>query len=127
MAKSSQIIPIERIQNSIYLIRGQKVILDKDLANLYGVPTKALIQAIKRNIDRFPSDFMYQLTDKEFINLRSQFVTSKWGGRRYNPYVFTEQGVAMPSCVLSQNVIPLNIQRSKLAKPKKPFCFKREK
>jgi hypothetical protein len=70
---------------------------------------------------------MYQLTDKEFINLRSQFVTSKWGGRRYNPYVFTEQGVAMPSCVLSQNVIPLNIQRSKLAKPKKPFCFKREK
>jgi len=95
MMKSSEIIPIERIHNRIYLIRGQKVILDKDLAALYGVETKALIQLVKRGIERFPSDFMYQLTDKEFATLRSQIVTLSWGGRRYNPYAFTEQGVAV--------------------------------
>ena len=77
MANSSEIIPIERIQNRIYLIRKQKVMLDKDLAALYGVETKALIQAVKRNIERFPPDFMYQLTDKEFAILRSQIVTSR--------------------------------------------------
>ena len=110
MAKSSEIIPIERIQNSIYLIRKQKVMLDKDLAALYGVETKALIQAVKRNIERFPSDFMYQLTDKEFAILRSQIVTTSWGGRRYSPYVFTEQGVAMLSSVLrSKRAIEVNI------------------
>ncbi len=110
MAKSSEIIPIERIQNSIYLIRKQKVMLDKDLATLYGVETKALIQAVKRNIERFPSDFTYQLTDKEFAILRSQIVTSSWGGRRYNPYAFTEQGVAMLSSILrSKRAIEVNI------------------
>jgi len=110
MAKSSEIIPIERIQNSIYLIRKQKAMLDKDLAALYGVETKALIQAVKRNIERFPSDFMYQLTDKEVVILRSQIVTSSWGGRRYNPYVFTEQGVAMLSSVLkSKRAVAVNI------------------
>ena len=87
---ANSIVPIERIQNSIYLIRKQKVMLDKDLATLYGVETKALIQAVMRNIERFPSDFMYQLTDEEFAILRSQIVTSSWGGRRYNPYAFTE-------------------------------------
>jgi len=108
--KLSEIIPVERIQNSIYLIRKQKVMLDKDLAALYGVETKALIQAVKRNIERFPSDFMYQLTDKEFAILRSQIVTSSWGGRRYNPYVFTEQGVAMLSSVLkSKRAVEVNI------------------
>jgi len=110
MTRSSEVIPIERIQNSIYLIRNQKVMLDKDLAALYGVETKALIQAVKRNIERFPSDFMYQLTDKEFAILRSRIVTSSWGGRRYNPYVFTEQGVAMLSSVLkSKRAAEVNI------------------
>ena len=110
MAKLSEIIPVERIQNSIYLIRKQKVMLDKDLAVLYGVETKVLIQAVKRNIERFPSDFMYQLTDKDFTILRSQIVTSSWGGRRYNPYAFTEQGVAMLSSILrSKRAIEVNI------------------
>ena len=108
--KAALIIPIERIQQCIYLIRKQKVMLDKDLAALYGVETKVLIQAVKRNIERFPSDFMYQLTDKEFAILRSQIVTSRWGGRRYKPYVFTEQGVAMLSSVLrSKRALAVNI------------------
>jgi len=107
---ANSIVPIERIQNSIYLIRKQKVMLDKDLATLYGVETKALIQAVMRNIERFPSDFMYQLTDEEFAILRSQIVTSSWGGRRYNPYAFTEQGVAMLSSVLrSKRAVEVNI------------------
>ena len=85
--------------------------LDADLARLYGVPTKVLIQAVKRNITRFPADFMYQLADKEFMNLRSQFVTSNRGGRRYLPYAFTEQGVAMLSSVLnSERAIQVNVQ-----------------
>lgn len=110
MAKSSGVISIERIQKSIYLIRGQKVMLDKDLASLYGVETKTLIQAVKRNIERFPGDFMYQLADKEFANLRSQIVTSSWGGRRYLPYAFTEHGVAMLSSVLnSERAVQVNI------------------
>ena len=110
MAKSKGMVPVERIQNSIILIRGNKVLLDRDLAALYGVETRVLIQAVKRNIERFPSDFMYQLTDKEFINLKSQFVTSSWGGTRKNPYVFTEQGIAMLSSVLnSKRAIEVNI------------------
>ena len=84
--------------------------LDKDLAELYGVKTKVFVQAVKRNIDRFPDDFMFQLTKEEFENLRSQFVTSSWGGRRYLPYAFTEQGVAMLSSVLnSKRAIQVNI------------------
>ena len=105
-----QLVPIERIEAKILLIRGQKIMLDKDLAELYGVETKVLIQAVKRNIERFPEDFMFQLTKEEFEILRSQFVTSKWGGRRYFPYVFTEQGVAMLSSVLkSERAIEVNI------------------
>lgn len=94
-------IPAERIERSILVLRGYKVLLDADLARLYGVETKVLLQALKRNLDRFPKDFMFQLTDQEFRDLRSQSVTSSWGGRRYAPYVFTEQGVAMLSSVLN--------------------------
>ena len=106
------IIPVERIQQCIYMIRGERVLLDKDLAVLYGVETKVLNQAVKRNIDHFPEDFMFQLSCEEAESLRSQFVTSNEGrgGRRYMPYVFTEQGVAMLSTVLrSQRAIQVNI------------------
>ena len=85
------------IESLIYEIRGQKVMLDRDLARLYGVETKVLNQAVKRNIKRFPEDFMFQLNNEEFTNLMSQIVTSSWGGIRKLPYVFTEQGVAMLS------------------------------
>ncbi len=99
------------IAAKIYLVRGIKVILDRDLAELYGVETRSLIQAVKRNIDRFPSDFMFQFTQDEFNSLRSQIVISKGkGGRRYLPFVFTEQGVAMLSSVLrSKRAIEVNI------------------
>jgi hypothetical protein len=101
----------EVITSKIYLIRGLRIMLDSDLAELYGVETKVLNQAVKRNMDRFPEDFMFELSEKEFANLRSQFVTSSWGGRRNLPNVFTEQGVAMLSSVLkSENAIKVNIQ-----------------
>ena len=107
-------ISVERIEPRIYLIRGQKVILDHDLADLYNVPTKTLKQAVRRNIDRFPSDFMFELTHQEFVNLRSQIVTSslpQWGGARYKPMSFTEQGVAMLSSVLrSKRAVRVNIE-----------------
>ncbi len=108
----NEIIPIENVEKRILMVRGHKVLIDKDLAELYGVETKVLIQAVKRNIDRFPSDFMFQLNNQEVVRLRSQFVTSKSGrgGRRYLPYVFTEQGVAMLSTVLkSERAIKVNI------------------
>jgi hypothetical protein len=99
------------IIHQIYLIRGHKVMLDKDLALLYSVETKVLKQAVKRNMKRFPEDFMFELTEKEFSNLRSQFVTSSWGGSRYLPMAFTEQGVAMLSSVLNNDkAINVNIQ-----------------
>jgi hypothetical protein len=104
-------LPDEIIMNKIYLIRGNKVMIDKDLAELYGVETKVLKQQVKRNSERFPGDFMFELTKEEFNNLRSQFVTSSWGGARYLSMVFTEQGVAMLSSVLrSQQAIRVNIQ-----------------
>ena len=87
---NKQIIPIEQISGKILLIRGQKVILDRDLAELYGVETKVLKQAVKRNIERFPEDFMFVLAMEEFTNLRSQIVTSRWGGIRYSSMAFTE-------------------------------------
>jgi hypothetical protein len=107
----NQLIPSEFIEKKILLIRGQKVILDSDLAELYGVESKILNQAVKRQLKRFPLDFMFQLTNQEVINLRSQSVTSsEWGGRRYAPYAFTEQGVAMLSSVLnSDRAIEVNI------------------
>ena len=109
MAKSSAIIPIERIQNCILLIRSQKVILDKDLAVLYGVETRDLNKAVTRNIERFPTDFMFQLDKKEFEDLKFHFGTSSWGGTRKLPRVFTEQGIAMLSSVLrSKRAIEIN-------------------
>jgi hypothetical protein len=97
-----QLMPVEIIERRIYVIRGQKVMLDSDLAQLYEVPTKRFNEAVKRNNDRFPADFMFQLTDEEAQSLRSQIATSNIGrgGRRYLPYVFTEHGVAMLSAVL---------------------------
>ena len=105
-------IPIERIEKRIFMIRGQKVMLSTDLAELYAVEPRALVQAIKRNRERFPEDFMFQLSDKEFQNLKSQIVTSSWGGlRRAAPYAFAEQGVAMLSSVLrSKKAIQVNIE-----------------
>jgi len=99
------------IEQNIFLIRGYKVMLSTHLAELYGVEVKRLIESVKRNKERFPSDFMIQLTDKEVTNLKSQFATSSWGGaRRANPYAFTEQGVAMLSSVLrSRRAIQVNI------------------
>jgi len=102
----------ENISRRILTVRGHRVMLDADLAELYDVPTKAFNQAIQRNMDRFPEDFMFQLTEEEFAGLRSQFVTSKKrrGGRRYLPYVFTEQGVAMLSGALnSHRAVQANI------------------
>ena len=102
--------PMERIKKSILLIRGQNVMLDRDLAGLYGVETKQLKRAVRRNIGRFPGNFMFQLTKEEFDNLRSHFGTSSWGGTRYMPLAFTEQGVAMLSSVLnSDRAIEVNI------------------
>ena len=100
-----------QIQNLIYEIRGQKVMLDSDLATLYQVQTKVLNQAVKRNLKRFPADFMFQLTKEEFLNLKSQIVTSSWGGVRKMPFVFTEQGVAMLSGLLNSDIaIAVNIK-----------------
>ncbi len=108
-----ELIPQERIEKAILLIRGHKVMLDKDLAELYGVATKVLNQAVKRNLSRFPDDFMFQLTPEEDDALRSQFVTLKPGRgkhRKYLPYAFTEHGVAMLSSVLnSDRAIEVNI------------------
>ena len=92
------------VQNLIYEIRGQKVMLDSDLARLYQVETKVLNQAVRRNIKRFPEDFMFQLDNKEFANLKSQIVTSSWGGRRTPPLAFTEEGIAMLSSVLHSDI-----------------------
>ena len=109
----SNLIPDEIIINKIYLIRGIKVMLDRDLAEMYGVETRVLKQAIKRNIERFPEDFMFEMTAEELRNWRSQFVTSNSDkmGLRYSPFCFTEQGVAMLSSVLNSKVaIQVNIQ-----------------
>jgi hypothetical protein len=109
--KELQILPDETIINKIYIIRDKKVMIDRDLAELYGVDTRVLHQTVKRNLKRFPDDFMFQLTDEEFRNLRSQIVTSSWGGSRFRPMVFTEQGVAMLSSVLnSERAISVYIQ-----------------
>ena len=120
---SKQVVPLEIIENRIFLIRGLKVMLSSDLAELYGVQPKVMIQAVKRNIERFPEDFMFQLTKSEYSNLKSQNVTSSgakrpgamgpyWGGlRRATPYAFTEQGVSMLSSVLrSKQAVQVNIQ-----------------
>ena len=113
MAKKIQALRIveEKIVNKIYLIRGMKVMLDFELSELYETETKQLKRQVRRNIERFPDDFMFELTTEEFSDLRSQFGTSSWGGSRYTPMAFTEQGVAMLSSVLnSSTAIKVNIQ-----------------
>jgi hypothetical protein len=98
------------ISNQIYFIRGEQIMLDFDLAQLYGVETKRLKEAVKRNIERFPEDFMFELTKSEWENLRTHFAASSWGGIRYMPYAFTEQGVAMLSGILrSERAVEVNI------------------
>lgn len=102
---------VSKIESKIYLIRNEKILLDRDLAELYGVETKQLKRAVRRNIDRFPDDFMFELSKEEFQNLRNQIGTSSWGGNRYSPMAFTEQGVAILSSVLnSSQAIEVNIQ-----------------
>jgi hypothetical protein len=111
--ENSIIIVDEVVMNKIYIVRGQKVTLDRDLAELYQIDTKVLKQSVKRNMDRFPDDFMFELTEIEFKNWRSQFVTSNADklGLRYAPFAFTEQGVAMLSSILkSKKAISVNIQ-----------------
>jgi len=108
MAKD--LIPQEIIERKIFIIRKHKVMLDIDLAELYDVPTKVLNQAVRRNIKRFPPDFMFKLSKAEFKSLRSHFVTAKYSKRRFYPYVFTEQGVAMLSSVLNgERAVQVNI------------------
>ncbi|MBI5298708.1 MAG: ORF6N domain-containing protein [Deltaproteobacteria bacterium] len=106
------ILPMEHIEKRIFLLRGRKVMLSTDLAELYGVEPKVLVQAVKRNLERFPDDFMLQLENQEVRNLKSQIVTSSWGGlRRANPYAFTEQGIAMLSSILrSRQAVLVNIE-----------------
>jgi hypothetical protein len=111
-ASSSVILDVQEIERHILVVRGQRVLLDSDLGQLYGVPTKALNQAVARNTERFPEDFAYQLTVQEFTDLKSQFVTSKTGrgGKQKLPWVFTEHGVAMLSSVLrSPRAVQVNI------------------
>lgn len=111
MADTTSLVPAERIDAIIYVLRGEKVILDRNIASLYEVPTKVLMQAVKRNRKRFPKDFMFQLTTEETRDLRYQIGTSSWGGNRYRPYAFTEQGVAMLSGVLrSERAVQVNVE-----------------
>jgi hypothetical protein len=113
MTSSTDSLPIaEQVTGAIFVLRGQRVLLDSHLADLYGVAVKILVQAVKRNRARFPADFMFQLTKQEVARLRSQFVTSNGrGGRRYAPYAFTEQGVAMLSSVLrSKRAVLVNVE-----------------
>lgn len=105
----------ERVLQLIHFIRDQKVMLDSDLADMYGVPTKRLNEQVKRNLDRFPIDFMFQLNEEEWENLKSHFATSSWGGRRTYPYAFTEQGVSMLSSVLNNpQAIQINISKMRV-------------
>ena len=106
-----EVVPLENIAALIYFVRGRKIMLDRDLAILYGVPTKRLKEQVRRNIERFPEDFMFELTREEFDSLRPQFATSNRGGTRYMPMAFTEHGVLMLSSVLkSEKAIQVNIQ-----------------
>lgn len=117
-------IPDESIIKKIFTLRGVNVLLDKDLASLYGVETKVLKQSVKRNIERFPPDFMFVAEKEELIILRSQFVTSRWGGERYLPMVFTEHGVLMLSSVLkTERAIQANIQIIRIFNKIREFLF----
>ena len=128
MAKVKQelqaLVEEQKILNKIYVIRGEKIMLDKDLAEMYKVETRVLNQSIKRNINRFPKDFMFQLSEKEFKNLISQNVTSSWGGTRKLPFAFSEQGVAMLSSVLnSETAIEVNIRIIRVFTKMKEFAL----
>jgi hypothetical protein len=133
--KNEMMIPEEVIMSKIYIIRNQKVIFDKDLAELYEVETKALKQAVKRNMDIFPEHFMFELTEDEFKNLRSQIVTSSWGGQRYLPYVFTELGVLQLANVLksvrarrmSIRILEVFVKMREMLATHKEILFKIEK
>ena len=106
-----KIVQIEWIQERIYLIRGSKVMLSHDLAQIYGVEPRTLMQAVKRNLERFPADFVFHLENQEVMNLKSQFVISSWGGSRVAPYAFTELGISMLSSVLNNSLaIQINIE-----------------
>ena len=122
---NEEIIHIDEIKTKIYTIRGVQVMLDSDLAKLDGVETRVLNQAVKRNKERFPEDFMFQLTKEEVESLRSQIVISSWGGRRYLPYAFTEQGVAMLSAVLkSKTAVEVSIKIMKAFVAMRKFILK---
>ena len=126
MELQNTLVPEEAIISKIYYLREQKVMLDRDLAELYGVQTRTLMQAVKRNVDRFPEDFMFQLKDEEFQNWKSQIVISKGDkmGLRKRPYAFTEQGVAMLSSVLnSASAIKMNIQIIRLFTKMRQLLF----
>jgi phage regulator Rha-like protein len=108
--KEQSLIPVERIEQKIFLIRNQKVMLSMDLASLYGVEHRVIMQAVRRNIERFPSDFMFQINVEEWEILKSQFVISSWGGTRKLPFAFTEHGILMLSSVLkSKRAVQVNI------------------
>lgn len=125
VAMDEEIIQIEDIKTQIHTIKGVQVMLDSDLAKLYGVEVRVLNQAVKRNKERFPEDFMFQLTKEEYEALRSQIVISSWGGRRYLPYVFTEQGVAMLSAVLkSKTAVDMSIKIMKAFVAMRKFIMK---
>ena len=97
----ASLLPATAITQRIHIIRGHRIVLDEDLAEIYGVPTRRLNEQVKRNLERFPSDFMFQLTAREWSDLRSQFATSSWGGRRTAPFAFTEHGAVMAASVLN--------------------------
>ena len=103
LVQKRSLVPVERIERVILVLRGHKVLLDADLAALYGIKTRRLNEQVRRNIDRFPADFMFQLTPQEFVNLKSQFATSNsgWGGKRKLPFAFTEHGALMAASVLN--------------------------
>ncbi|MFH1284108.1 MAG: ORF6N domain-containing protein [Candidatus Peregrinibacteria bacterium] len=111
MTKKQSPMQVQGIDHAIYLIRGRRVMLDEDLAKLYGVDTRVLNQAVRRNKDRFPADFMFQLSVTEFIDLKSQVVTSSWGGRRKRPLAFTEHGTVMLASILrSKRAVQMSIE-----------------
>lgn len=119
-------LPVEVVLRKVLLLRGERVLLDEELALLYGVENKALLQAVKRNPNRFPPDFMFQLTAEEWIALRSRTVTTKpgRGGRRYAPFVFTEQGVAMLSSVLNSERAIQELMNPMTGREKAPIGFR---
>lgn len=130
MAKKDNqlVIPDEVIMSKIYLIRGKKVLLDHDLAELYEEETKQLKRAVRRNITRFPEDFMFELNTEEFIDLRNQFGTSSWGGARYLPMAFTEHGVIMLASVLnSERAVQINTQVVRIFIKMREILSKNEK